>query len=298
MNINQLKYFFAVCASQTVSDAAKRLHISQPSLSSAIKELENEFGVTLFKRHHRGMTLTPEGEVLFKMSKDILNRAEETKNVMKDLGSERKKLKLGVPPMIGSIILPSVFRDFVIKEDNVILDIVEGGSHELINKLFDDYLDMVFVTHSHALDSSLSSLQVARLEITCCASLNNPIMKHNTVSPQDLSNTPLILFENSFLQTEEIKKWFAKDGIKPNILMQTEQLSTMLSIISNNIAVGFMFKQLTTNNKEISSIPMESPIYVDISLVWKKDAYSVSSMQKFKEYINNNNLFHINKKEF
>jgi len=72
----------------------------------------------------------------------------------------------------------------------------------------------------------------------------------------------------------------------------------MLSIISNNIAVGFMFKQLTTNNKEISSIPMESPIYVDISLVWKKDAYSVSSMQKFKEYINNNNLFHINKKEF
>ena len=210
MNINQLKYFCAVCTHKTVSEASEHLHISQPSLSSTIKELENEFGVTLFKRHHRGMTLTHEGEVLFKLSKDILTRSEQTENIMKDLGSERKKLRLGVPPMIGSIILPSVFRDFVIQEDNIILDIVEGGSRELINKLFDDYLDMVFVTHSHALDSSLSGLQVARLEITCCASLNNPIMKHNTVSPQDLSNTPLILFENSFLQTEEIKKWLLK----------------------------------------------------------------------------------------
>ena len=64
MNINQLKYFDAVCTFQSVSLAAEYLHISQPSLSSAIKELENEFGILLFKRHHRGMVLTPEGETL------------------------------------------------------------------------------------------------------------------------------------------------------------------------------------------------------------------------------------------
>jgi len=57
MNLNQLKYFSAVCTYQTISDAAAYLHISQPSLSSAIKELEKEFGVVLFRRHHRGMVL-------------------------------------------------------------------------------------------------------------------------------------------------------------------------------------------------------------------------------------------------
>ena len=63
MNLIQLKYFHAVCQFQTVSEAAEYLYISQPSLSNAIKELENEFGVALFRRHHRGMTLTEEGRV-------------------------------------------------------------------------------------------------------------------------------------------------------------------------------------------------------------------------------------------
>ena len=66
VNLVQLKYFQAVCSYRTVSNAAEYLHISQPSLSCAIKELESEFGVLLFRRHHRGMKLTSEGEVLYK----------------------------------------------------------------------------------------------------------------------------------------------------------------------------------------------------------------------------------------
>ena len=61
MNLMQLKYFNAICTFGTVSGAAEYLHIAQPSLSNAIKELEGEFGVLLFSRRHRGMVLTPAG---------------------------------------------------------------------------------------------------------------------------------------------------------------------------------------------------------------------------------------------
>ena len=70
MNINQLKYFNAVCEYGKVSVAAQILHISQPSLSSALKELEQEFGVNLFKRQHSGMSLTNEGRIFYDLSKD------------------------------------------------------------------------------------------------------------------------------------------------------------------------------------------------------------------------------------
>ena len=108
MNLVQLKYFQAVCKYQSVSAAAEYLYISQPTLSSAIKELEREFGVSLFRRHHRGMVLTPEGTELLKHCERLLSHADQVERIMSDFGKRRNVLRLGVPPMIGSLFLPKI----------------------------------------------------------------------------------------------------------------------------------------------------------------------------------------------
>ncbi|MBQ8309043.1 MAG: LysR family transcriptional regulator [Clostridia bacterium] len=291
MNLMQLRYFQAVCKFQTVSEAAESLYISQPSLSNAIKDLESEFGVTLFRRHHRGMTLTAEGEVLYRASKDILDRSEQIENIMKDLGKERKKLRLGVPPMIGSLILPYIYGNFLSENADITLEMVECGRQELVKKLDEEILDMVFLPHTKPFEPKLAATQIARLEIVCCATKDNPVSLYTSVKPTDLKNTPLVLFENSFFQTEEIKKWFAREEVTPNVLLQTEQLSTMLSMISNNIALGFMFRQLIEKQPNLIPVSIQTPIYVNVSLVWKKDAYFFSSMKRFKEYLTDKNPF-------
>ncbi len=291
MNLNQLKYFYTVCIYGSLSDASEYLYISQPSLSSAIKGLETEFGITLFNRRHQGMELTKEGKVLFERCSDILNRTDQLENIMKDLGNERSRLRLGVPPMIGSLILPYIYRDFCNFNPDITLEIFEGGRNELLDKLSDNYLDMIFLIHNNFLNTKFMSTKVSRLEIVCCASKNNIIAKHKSVTPQLLKNTPLVLFENSFFQTEEIKKWFACEGINPNIILQTKQLSTMLSMISSNVAAGFTFRQLTETNKSFIAIPTEKSMYVDASLVWKKNSYHFGCMEKFKKYVNDKNPF-------
>ncbi len=106
---------------------------------------------------------------------------------------------------------------------------------------------------------------------------------------QILENVPLVLFENSFFQTEKIKKWFDSEKIKPNIIMQSKQLSTMLSMISKNVAVGFVFKEITRTNKDFVPLPCKTPMYADMSLVWNKNSYNFNSMEKFKNYIKENN---------
>ena len=285
MNLTQLKYFKAVCTYNTVSAAAEFLHISQPSLSSAIKELEKEFGVALFLRCHRGMVLTPEGETLYKMCDDLLDRAEHIENIMNDLGAERKRLRLGIPPMIGSLLLPDIYGSFLKNNPEISLEITEDGSNQLKKMLAEDYLDMVFLSHSKPFESNFSAVKVKTLEMVCCTAAGSDISQYDSVTPQILDRVPLILFENSFFQTEEIKKWFEIKNVKPNILLQTKQLSTMLSIISHNIASGFMFRELIETNREIVSVPVENPMFVEIGLVWKKDGYVSSSMKKFREYI-------------
>ena len=285
MNLTQLKYFKAVCIYKTVSAAAEYLHISQPSLSNAIKEMEKEFGVTLFSRCHRGMVMTTEGEILFKMCEDVLERAEEMEKVMNDLGTERKRLKVGIPPMIGSLYLPHIYSNFLGHNPEISLEITEGGSIELKKLLEEDYVDMIFLTHTKPFESDLSYSTVKRLEIVCAVAENSPVSEYTAVTPQSLENVPIVLFENSFFQTEEIKKWFEVENVKPNILLQTKQLSTMLSMISHNNAAGFMFRELIDTSNDIVPVSLTNPMFVDVSLVWKKDAYLSGSMKKFKEYI-------------
>ena len=294
MNTTQLKYFHTVATFHSVSEAAAYLHISQPSLSAAIKELENEFGVLLFHRHHRGMTLTAEGEVLFKLSEDILDRMEQAESRMRDLGSGKKRLRLGVPPMIGSLILPHIYRDFVSREPEISLEITEGGRRELMEKLKEDQVDMVFLPHSAPIDRNYVALKLTELPIVCCAPKSAPISALSSVGPSDLADIPLVLFGNSFFQTEKIKKWFSDSEITPKIILQTEQLSTMLSVLSGEIAAGFVFSPLIGQDSNLISIPTDTPLCVDVSLVWKKDAYLFSSMKTFKEYVKATDLFGVN----
>ena len=284
MNLIQLRYFQAVCVYQTVSAAAEYLHISQPALSSAIKELENEFGVTLFHRQHSGMALTGEGETLLEMSRKLLSGAEEIESVMHDLGKANKKLRLGVPPMIGFLLMPYIFGGFAVDCPDVQLEITEGGRQELLKKLSDDLLDMIFLPHNRPLDRKFAMHKVAQLEIVCCASKENPISACSSVQPSDLAGIPLILFKDSFFQTEEIKKWFTLAGVKPNILLQTNQFSTMQTMIANNVAAGFLFKELVKADSGLVSIPVSDPMYVDVSLAWKKDAYFLDAMGRLKKY--------------
>ena len=293
MNLNQLKYFYAVCVHGSLSAACESLYISQPSLSSSIKALEKEFGVSLFNRRYKGMELTAEGKRLFEMCRDVLSRTEQLEDIMKHLGNERNKLRLGVPPMIGSIILPHIYRDFCTLYPDITLEIVEDGRNNLLDKLSENYLDMIFLLHNDPLDEKFVSTKVASLEIVCCASKDNIVSKYDSVTPQLLKDVPLVLFENSFFQTEEIKKWFARAKVTPHIILQTKQLSTMLTMISSNVAAGFTFRELTETNEAFVAIPAQNSMRADASLVWKKDSYYFSCMEKFRKYIEDKNIFKI-----
>lgn len=287
MNLIQLKYFLAICTHGTVSVAAQHMHVSQPSLSASIKALEDEFGVTLFRRGRHGMTLTSEGEALYNMSRDLISRAEQTERTMNDLGRARKTLRLGVPPMIGSLLLPRIFREFVERNPDVSLEITEGGRRELLSRLSDDFVDMVLLPHTVPLDSTLSSVHAARFELACCVSSVSPLAGKSYVALSELGSSPLILFNDAFFQTEQLKRRFAEAGITPNVFLQTNQLSTVVSMVSNGVGVGFMFEEIVENSSNIVALPLAEPMHADASLAWKKGTRIKDAMRRMKEYIAN-----------
>ena len=291
MTLLQLKYFLAICEFGTISAAADYLHVAQPSLSLAVKELEGEFGTLLFHRTHRGMLLTPEGELLLNMGRDIIERTEAAKKRMREVGSNKKALKLGVPPMIASLILPRLYSAFLPQNPDISLDITECGRDEMVKKLLENDLDIALISHNRFSNAELNFLLIDTLEIVCSTSLCNPVSQKKSISPKDLEGVPLVMYKDGFFQSDEVKDWFSSHHVQPNILIKTNQLSTLTKLISDDVAVGFLFRKLAETEPYTTAIPLSPPIMAQISLVWKKQNYRFDAFERLKSFLQHTDLF-------
>ena len=291
MNLLQMKYFKTVCKAGTVSAAAELLHVAQPSLSVAIRDLENEFGTRLFKRTHNGMQLTEEGEIFLALCRDIVDRAESAERRMQALGHSKTSLSLGVPPMIGSLILPAIYRDFAMKNEDIHLEISECGREEMLKRLHAGTVDMAFIPYDKKSDTDLSLTHLSTLSIVCAAAPSHPLCQRSALTPKELSDVPLVTFKEGFFQTQRIRAWFLKDSTEPRILTATDQLSTMLRMIESGTAVGCLFDALIEKESTVKAIPLAPAIPVHIGLACKKDKYFSDGMQRFKSFIEKSALF-------
>ncbi|MBQ9734411.1 MAG: LysR family transcriptional regulator [Clostridia bacterium] len=290
MNLVQLKYFQTISSVGSVSAASEILHISQPSLSAAIKSLEDEFGVLLFKRHHKGVSLTAEGEELFKLSVGLTEHAEEISRIMNDVCGKKRVLRLGVPPMIGSVMLPKIYSEFLTAYPEVQIDITESGRGELMNHLSNRRVDGVLLPHYAPFGKGFTAVKVCDFEIVCCLSAVRKTSGLKTVVPSDLKDEPIVLFKDSFFQTEQIKKWFLSAGIEPKVIMQTDQLSTLKNLITSGVATGFMFSKLITPSDRLIQMKMDGFKPVSVSFVKESENRSTATLKAFTEYVKNYKL--------
>lgn len=287
MTLTQLYYFHAVCQFQSITGAADSLHISQPSISAAIKELENEFGVILFTRLYKGTVPTQEGMRLFELAGSLLEQAERLCQIMKDVGQKRKLLRLGMPPMIGSLLLPRIHREFFAKNPEIQVQITEGGRDRLLHDLAENTIDLMFLPHDTPFGDGYKALPVMQLEATCCVSENHPLSSLKTISVEDLRDEPLVMFKNSFFQTQKILQRFKEKSITPNVIFYTDQLSTMEEMTANGLSIGFMFRQISDSVPHIVNIPFDPPLKSQVSVVWRSGGYLFNDMNRFLTYVKN-----------
>jgi len=296
MTLDQLRYFQAVCQYGSVSRAAQALSLSQPSVSGAIAKLEAEFGIMLFARQNKRLILTKEGTVLLKHADTLLSDVDNTEKRMKEL-SESKALNLGVPPMISSLILPILYRDFFLRFPQTKLNIIEDDRSGLMAMLEDNRINMALLPYETSLEDHLNFLTLTELENVCCMHQSHPLAHKASVSLKDLENEKLILFKNSFFQTERILERFRLSGIEPNVILYTTQVSTVQSIVSGHLAIGFMFRFLPNSMPNLVGIPLDPPMHTKVSLVWKKGEYLSDDMLRLikfaKHYFQSQNKNHI-----
>lgn len=284
MTLDQLRYFQAVCNLGSVIRASEFLRISQPSVSAAIINLEREFETQLFTRQNKRMIVTKEGTVLLELANDLLKRADSTVKTMKNLGNNRS-LTLGVPPMLSSFILPIIYGSFLKAHPDFKINIEESDRSGLLRLLDENRISMAFLPHEVPFDDRYKSVLLTELNNVCCVKNGHRLSQRKSVSIEDLKNEPLALFKNSFFQTERILERYKESGFTPNILLDTAQVSTVQSVVSKGLAVGFVFEFLLESMPDLAGIPLDPPMHTKVSLVWKQSENLSGNMNRFIKFV-------------
>lgn len=293
MELRQLEYFQTVCRFNNITRAAENLHVSQPSVTNAIKKLEAELGITLFDRNKKQISLTIEGKVFLERVNDILRRVEDAVIEMNDYKYLKKgTLKIGIPPMIGTYLFPHIFVNFKELYPQIDLVIYENGSLSTRRMIEKGELDLGIVIISD-LSNQLDVLPISESEILVCLNRNHCLCNNTELKFEALKDEPVIMLKEGFYHRQKIMEYFKKYNINPNIVLSSNQLDTIKSLLINGVGISFLLKEIVQNDKEIVSLPLKDPINVTIGLAWKKDRYLSNAAKRFIEFITDSFIFSI-----
>ena len=176
MDFKEFEYVIAVAEEGTISAAADRLYLSQPSISKFLKKLEDRLGTPLFNRTSTGVRLTYAGEVYVQNAKSILQQYRRTKNQLRDIENlENGRVDFGISSYRGSYLLPQILKRFYDRYPNVEIIIHEHDSKKLEAMIADGDLDLALVAKTDY--EKYVDKQVLADEVVLVTAKDHPIEK-------------------------------------------------------------------------------------------------------------------------
>lgn len=203
MTLNQLEYFCAVCRYHSITRAADELFVSQPTISVALRNLENEFHLRLFNHGKNQISLTPEGEAFYQKAEQILNSCQDFQTEFSSLANSRRPLKVGIPPMLSTVFFPHLMTEFQAKH-SIPLQLLSYGSVRACSLVESEELDVAIANLDFYNVDKFNFHIMLEDSYVFCVSKNHPLAKHETLSIEEIGDTPLILFSSDSVQNRTV----------------------------------------------------------------------------------------------
>ncbi|EQG75853.1 bacterial regulatory helix-turn-helix, lysR family protein [Clostridioides difficile DA00165] len=278
MNINYLYYFQTVCKYKNMTKAAESIHISQPSITLAIKELEKELGFELFYRIGNKIELTPEGKIFLDKSKHFIKQFEDFQCDALDLGKKRKaSLKIGIPTVLGTFLLSKILPRFNVIYPDIELKIFEVPTFVGAKMIEESTLDFCIGIIDSDIYDDIDSKTIYKTELYLVTNPKNELAKHPIISNYMLKNVPFVILSEGSYHYKIIRL------AKPNKTLKSTFYHTLFT--RNDLASTILYKEIFQNTENLCSIPLERAITANIGVLWRRNQYISHSMKLFIEYM-------------
>ncbi|MDQ0326988.1 DNA-binding transcriptional LysR family regulator [Rhodopseudomonas julia] len=289
ITLKQVRYFIAVASSQSVSLAARDLHISQSAITVALKQLEQEVGAALFLRTPRGMVLTQEGH-------QFLRHSERIMAVVADAGRALKvreptgggTLTIGVTALVAGYYLADLLARYQRVYPEVDVKVVEDQQRFLEHLLIGGEIDVgLLISSALANRDALASDTLLRSPYLVWLPANHRLLALDEPSLSDLADQPLVQLTTDDMHAITQRHW-REAGIKPRTVLRTSSVEAIRSLVGTGIGLAVLpdmtYRPWSLEGDRVEVRPLKEVFpTIDIGLTWRKGSLLPEPARAFIE---------------
>lgn len=285
MDIRHLEYFMAVAHYLNFTKAANHLHLTQPSLSKTIKQMEESLGVPLFHRSFRKLELTDAGKALLQNAKVVLNAYQNLTSELNDVASLQKgEIRIGIPPIIGAAFCSIFISEYVNKYPNINMNLIEVGSKKIEEGIEDGTLDIGFICHRPEQNKLIEHAQVFHDPLMLVVHKSHPLANHKVVNFELLKEEKFIMYRDDFSLYDRIVRTCLEYQFFPKIVCESSQKDFMVEMVAANLGIALLPAKICKEmiHTELKAIPFqEDAIHLDLRMIWRKGQYIPYAVRAF-----------------
>lgn len=233
--LKQLRYFVVAGDLSSVTRAAKRLHVSQPSISAAIQQVEETSGLQLFLRHHaQGLSLTPAGKQLLVRARQLLRDADGLERFAVSLGEEiGGELNLVAFPTFAPVFLPQLLRDYADRYPAVSLHCDEMSQVDIVQGLGKGDYELAF-TYDLQVPEDIEFTPLYRFPPYAVVAASHPLARRDNISLQELAAFPMVMLDWP-LSREYFLSIFSHQGLSPAVAHRARSMDMIRGLVANGL---------------------------------------------------------------
>ena len=289
MELRQLRYFVAVQQHRSFTRAAEDLHVTQPTITTAIRNLETELGTLLIDRST--CMLTPAGDELLRRTESIFKNLDTVTDEIKSGAYLHHRLCIAVPPVSCASLYGPILKEFAPQHPDIALTIEDRCNAELLEHLqhYGNDIDAGFIIRPEELPEDIDYLDLNKGSVYVLLSDSHPLAAKAAVSFDELSGERILMYEKGTSYTEaRILKEFTSRRIPFGVSQYFTNISTILDVVSQNYGISFILETTSPTLTHVPHVvmrPFSEPVNFRIGLIRKPTAHMSEACRTFVRFI-------------
>ena len=286
MELRVLKYFLVVAREENITKAASLLHVTQPTLSRQLMQLEEELGVQLFRRSRYHVELTEDGMLLRRRAQELVDLAEKTTREFTLRETELMgEIAIGAGETRSMSFLSRAMVSFREHYPKVTFRIFSANADDVKERLDTGLLDMGLLTEPVDVGRYAFCRMKERDRWGVLVRLDSPLANLNSVTPDDLERVPLIISGRESVQ-RELASWFGDRWERLQIAASFNLILNAANMVRYGVGTALSF-DLNFSFDDLRFIPLSPTMDTGTVLVWKKDQVLTPAVEAFHQHIKN-----------
>ena len=271
MTLTQLRYLVAIADSGfNITQAAERVHATQPGLSKQLKQLEDELGFQLFLRKGRSLEgVAPAGVKVIEHARKILAEAANIRSyAANERGENRGRLLLATTHTQARYVLPRVIADITRRYPQVSVDLFASGDSEVLDKLDEADFALISTAGSAPVTGGVA-VPLFRWRRVLLVPNQHPLAAlDGPPSLQELARHPLISYESSTLPESSLQRAFAKAGVAPQVAMTARDANLIKTYVRTGLGAGLLAEMAVRSREDGDLRIIDAPAELPECITW------------------------------